>query len=229
MLTAFAEEIWLAAGPEVTVAGFRYPTRMAVLRLADGGLVLWSPVACDAALRAAVGDLGPVRHLVAPNSLHHLAMGEWQGAYPDATLHAAPGLAKKRPDLRIDATLGDVAPAAWAGQIELCLVPGNVITQEVVFFHRASGTVPFTDLLQQFPEGWFSGWRAVVARADRMVGAEPAVPRKFRLAFVRRGPARAAVRRILDWPVERVIVAHGAPVARDGGAVLRRAFGWLTG
>jgi hypothetical protein len=42
---------------------------------------------------------------------------------------------------------------------------GNLITTEVVFFHVKSGTVLFTDLLQQFPAGSFSGWRAFVANA----------------------------------------------------------------
>ncbi len=36
MLKAFAEEIWLADGPQVFVAGFGYPTRMAVIRVAGG-------------------------------------------------------------------------------------------------------------------------------------------------------------------------------------------------
>lgn len=33
---------------------------------------------------------------------------------------------------------------------------GNLITTEVVFFHVKSGTVLFTDLIQQFPANWFS-------------------------------------------------------------------------
>ena len=40
---------------------------------------------------------------------------------------------------------------------------GNAITTEVVFFHARSGTVLFTDLVQQLPAHWFSGWRALVA------------------------------------------------------------------
>ncbi len=44
MLQPFGEEIWLADGSIAMVAGFRYPTRMAVIRLADGGLFVWSPI-----------------------------------------------------------------------------------------------------------------------------------------------------------------------------------------
>lgn len=107
------------------------------------------------------------------------------------------------------------------------MVPGNLITTEVVFFHRNSATVLFTDLIQQFPPGWFSGWRATVARLDLMTESEPAVPRKFRIMFVNRRAARAALTRILEWPAKKVLMAHGAPVERDGQAFISRAFGWL--
>ena len=70
MLKEFGHEIWIADGREVAVAGFRYPTRMAVLRLSDGGLFIWSPTPLTDDLRAAVNSLGPVRHIIAPNSLH---------------------------------------------------------------------------------------------------------------------------------------------------------------
>ena len=60
-----------------------------------------------------------------------------------------------------------------------------------------------------------------------MVGPEPSVPRKFRMGFRKKDEARRAIRRILDWPVEKVLLAHGAPVTSDGKTFLARAFQWL--
>jgi hypothetical protein len=108
------------------------------------------------------------------------------------------------------------------------VVGGNRITTEVVFFHRASGAVLFTDLLQQYPRGWFKGWRGLIAGLDLMTGPEPAVPRKFRAAFADRRAARMTVERILQWPAQSVLMAHGAPVTSDAPAFLSRAFRWLT-
>ena len=227
MLTAFGRDLWIFDGPEVVVAGFRYPTRMAVIRLADGSLFVWSPTALGNDLKSAVDALGAVRHVVAPNSLHHLFLAQWKQAYPDAGLHAPPGLRKKRPDFAFDADLTD--GLGWDGEIDQVAVLGNRITTEVVFFHPKSGTVLFTDLLQRIPPGALSGWRAMVARLDLMTGPEPQVPRKFRLAFTGRDAARASLQRILAWPARRVLIAHGAPVEADAQAVLRRAFRWLTG
>ena len=226
-LTLFGFDIWITGGDVVSVAGFRYPTRTAVMRLSDGGLFVWSPVALTGALRAAVDAIGAVRFIVAPNSLHHLYVGEWQSAYPASRVFAPPALAARRRDLRFDGELGDVPDAAWAGEIDQVLMR-CALTTEAVFFHRASGTVLFTDLFQHFPPGWFKGWRAVVARLDRMTGFEPAVPQKFRLAFTDRRAARASLSRILAWPAERVLMAHGVPVTAEAQAFLARAFAWLS-
>lgn len=225
-MDAFGDGLWLADGPCVSVAGFHYPTRMAVMALPDSGLMVWSPVALTAALRREVQAMGAVRHILAPNHLHHLALAEWAAAFPQARLHAAPRLRAKRPDLAFHADLTATPDPDWAGAVDQVIFP-TLITDEVVMFHRPSGTALVCDLLQQFPPDWFRGWRKVVALLDGMAGAEPQVPRKFRLATVNRQAARAACARIGDWPTIRVVMAHGQPVEKDGAALSRRAFGWL--
>ncbi|WP_041535941.1 DUF4336 domain-containing protein [Parvibaculum lavamentivorans] len=230
MLKPFGDDIWIADSADtVEVAGFRYPTRMAIVKLADGGLFIWSPMSLTGELRAEVEALGPVRHIVAPNSLHHLSLPEWREAFPAAKFYAPPGLREKRKDIAFDADLGDAPDADWAGEIDQVVVRGNAITTELVFFHVKSGTVLFTDIIQHFPAGWFSGWRAIVAKLDLMSAPEPSVPRKFRLAFTNRRAAREAITRILAWPAEKLLFAHGAPVTTDGKAAIARAFGWLVG
>ncbi|MDR3497608.1 MAG: DUF4336 domain-containing protein [Parvibaculum sp.] len=228
MLKQFGSDIWIADGPAVAVAGFHYPTRMAAIRLANGSLFICSPVHLTSELRAEVDAIGRVAHIVAPNSLHHLYLQEWKNAYPAAKVHAPPGLREKRKDIAFDSDLGDAPDKDWAGEVDQVLVRGSMITTEAVFFHVKSGTVLFTDLIQQIPPVLLSGWRAIVAKLDLMTGPEPSVPRKFRLTFVGRRAAREAVARIFAWPAEKVLMAHGAPVERDARAFLHRAFGWLA-
>ncbi len=226
-LQSFGRDIWIADGETVSVAGFRYPTRMALIRLGDGGLFVWSPTALSDQLRADVTALGPVRFIVAPNSLHHLFIAQWQAAFPEAKTFAAPGLDKRRKDLAFDGELSDMAEAGWADDVSQVVVRGNAITTEVVFFHRASGVALFTDLLQNFKPGAFRGWRALVAKLDRMTADEPQVLQKFRVAFTDRKTAREAIRRILAWPTQKVLMAHGPPVETDATDFLKRAFKWL--
>lgn len=230
MLKAFGPDIWIVDGPTVVGGGgFHYPTRMAVIRLLNGDLVLWSPIACSGELQTQLKALGTVRYLAPPNSLHHTFLGDWQQAYPEAAVYAPPGLREKRSDIRFIGDFDDVPIPAWAEEIELVVMRGNAITTEVVFFHRLSGTVMFADLLQRFRPDWFKGWRAVVARLDLMVADEPSVPRKFRVGFTSRRVAREALGLILEWPAEKVLIAHGEPITEGGQAFLRRAFHWLVG
>ncbi|WP_232790450.1 DUF4336 domain-containing protein [Pelagovum pacificum] len=224
---AFGTDIWTIDGPQVESMGFRYPTRMALVRLRNGSLWAWSPVALTEELRRAVDGLGPVAHVIAPNSLHHLALPEWQAAYPEATLHAAPGLRRKRADIAFEADLGPEPHPEWAGQIDQVIVRGNVLTEEVVFFHRASGTLIFTDLVQNFPPDHFTGPRRLIARLDRMLEPEATVPRKFGVAFTNKRQARQDIGRIAAWPVRQVLMAHGDPVIKDAAHFVSRAFGWL--
>ncbi|HEY2661452.1 MAG TPA: DUF4336 domain-containing protein [Caulobacteraceae bacterium] len=227
MLQPFGEEIWIADGPTTAVIGFHYPTRMAVIRVSGGALFIWSPIPLWQELQAAVDALGDVRYLIAPNSLHHLFLSEWRGAYPDAKLYAPPGLRERRKDIDFDEDLGDTPAHEWSEEIDQVLVRGNLITTEVVFFHRKSRTVIFTDLIQHFSPTWFTSWRAVVARLDRMVAPQPEVPQKFRNAFINRRAARAGLRRILAWPSKKVLMAHATPIEDDGQAFIARAFQWL--
>ena len=227
-MISFGSGLWLFDGPVVTgMAGFRFPTRMAVVRLpSDGGLWIWSPVALTEDIRAAVDALGRVRHIVAPNSLHHAFLAEWAAAYPGARVHAAPGLTQHAVATGIHSILGDEPDPAWGAALDQVIVQDFRITTEVVFYHRESSTVLVTDLIQQIPQGWYRGWRGVVARLDLMTAPITSVPRKFRIR-TDRPIAREGVRRILDWPASRLVMAHGAPISSNGKETSARAFRWL--
>lgn len=228
-MTSFGSELWLFDGPAVTgAAGFQFPTRMAVVRLpGEGGLWVWSPVALTQDIRAVIDALGFVHHLIAPNSLHHTFLAEWAAVYPDARVHAASGLTQQVAGTEIHSTIGDEPDPAWGGMIDQVAVLGNRITTEVVFFHRQSATVLVTDLVQQIPRDWYRGWRAVVARLDLMTAPVPSVPRKFRMATTDRVATRSAIERILEWPADRLVMAHGTPLPSGGKEALRQAFAWL--
>lgn len=226
-LEQFGDDIWIASGPVVTSMAFRYPTRMAVIRLAGGKLFVWSSVALSPDLRADVDALGEVSFIIAPNSLHYVFLKDWSVAYPQAALYAAPGVRERCKELTFAGELGDDAPAGWSGEIDQAAMRGNLITTEIVFFHRKSGAALFTDLIQHFRPGWFRGLQAFIAKLDGMTGVEPQVPRKFRTAFTNRKAARASLARIQAWPVRQVLMAHGEPVRTDGRAFITRAFGWL--
>jgi hypothetical protein len=200
---------------------------MVLIRLSGGGLFVWSPIALTPELKAQTDALGPVHHLVSPNAIHHLYMGDWKMAYPAAKLYASPGLAKKRKDLNFDATLGASPPAAWAADIDQVEMTGSFAMTEIVFFHRKSRTAIFADLIENFRPGWFKGWKGWLARLDGIVMPHGGAPREWRFTFAKK-IARAALARILAWQPEQVVMAHGEMTRTDGTAFIRNSFRWLA-
>ena len=153
--------------------GFPYPTRMSVVRLSDGASWVWSPVALTEELARAVEAIGPVRHIVSPNKIHHLFLAEWAEKFPDASIYAPPGLLKRLPDLHFDAELHDEHDRDWAGDIDQVIFRGSLFMEEVVFFHKASRTAIVCDLIQRHPEKTMTGWRGKLMRLDSLVGDQP--------------------------------------------------------
>lgn len=92
-----------------------------------------------------------------------------------------------------------------------------------------SRTALFADLIQNFRPDWFHGLAraSLVARLDGIVAPNPGAPREWRASFIDRRAARAALDRILAWPIERVLIAHGELATANGAAFVRRAFAWL--
>ncbi len=227
MLRQVDHAIWIADGPSVSFFRIPYPTRATIVRLHDGTLWVCSPIQLDDTLRGAIDRLGPVRHLVSPNKLHHLYLGDWATTWPDAKLYAAPGLARRRRDLPFDAELADEPDPAWAADIDQVIFRGSFLMEEVVFFHRSSNTAILTDLVQRFDPATLHGWRRVIMTVDGLVGPHGSTPREWRWSFWNRAAARRAKRKAIGWNPRRVIVAHGECVNEDGSAVLERALAWI--
>lgn len=228
MLEHFAENLWIAPGPTVSFYGFPYPTRMAVVRLANGDLWLWSPIEASDELREELAVLGPVRYLIAPNKLHHLFLPQWLEHFPDAGMYAAPGLAARRPDVRFNAELGDDPEPGWSGEIDQVVFHGSFAMEEVVFFHRASRTAMFTDLIQRHDPAQLSGWRGWMMKADGLVGEDGSTPREWRLTFLQRDKPRRALRKVLAWEPERLVIAHGKCEPERATAQIERSLAWLV-
>ena len=138
-------DLWISDSP-LRFIGLEVGARMTVVRLPGGKLLLHSPIAATADLVRDVKALGPVAYLVAPNRLHHLFVGDWQRACPDASTYVAPGLDTKRADLVITGVLAEEPEPGWMGSVDQVLLGGFPFANEVVFFHRPSATLIATDL-----------------------------------------------------------------------------------
>lgn len=223
-LRPVGEGVWIAMGP-AHILGMRLTSTMTLLRLADGSLLVHSPIALEATLRMQVQAVGEVAHLYCPNLFHHLHARAWAEAFPGARVHAPRGLEKKRPDLRIDRTHGAPLDAAFDGVIEEVRIEGFRVG-ETVLLHRPSRTLVVTDLVHNVgrPDG---AWAKLYTRA---MGFYDRVALSKMIRWTAFSDPRAA-RRSLDYvaslPFDRLIVGHGEPLETGGKAALAEAFAWL--
>lgn len=232
MLESLGSDVWLADGGVVSFHGFDYPTRMVIVRLADGGLWLWSPIERDGEIDDAICRLGPVRHIVSPNKLHHLFLRDWKAVFPTAKLWGTASTIAKCRGLEFYGTLADTAPTDWAEQIDQYYFTNSPFMDELIFFHRKSRTAIIADLSQTFSKEFLNQhwpwWMRVIARMSRMVEGWGYPPIDYRITFRRRASALPKIRALIDKHPERVVLAHGEVVRKDGEAFLRRAFSWLV-
>jgi hypothetical protein len=225
MLREIDTDLWTTEAPHKWL-GVEVGTRMTVIRLADGSLFVHSPVHLDDEIRTTLDRIGPVQHVVAPNRFHHLYVADYRRNYPEAKLYAAPGLETKRRDLHFDAILTDDAPAAWRGQIDPLVFRGFSPLNETVFFHRASRTVLFTDLLFNMTHT-DSALTRIVLSLDGGFGG-PGVARTFRLLMrMHKRTVMESLAGILKWDFDRMTLAHGDIVERGAKAVLQDAYSFL--
>jgi len=226
-LARLADDLFVADGPE-RVAGLNIGTRMTVVRLAGGRLLLHSPIPHAPALEAALAEIGRVAFLVAPSKVHHLWLGPWADAHPDATLVAAPGLREKRRDLVFHRELGDAPPSDWAAEIDQCLLAGAPSVNEVAFLHRASSSLVLTDFAMSF-SGPLDGVATRLWRRAMGLGDGLATSRLVAWLVRDHAALRPALERVLSWDFDRIIVSHGHVVEHGGAEALRRAWIGLLG
>ncbi len=200
--------------------------RMAVIRIRDSELLLHSPADLTDDLRRELAALGDVRYVVAASNLHgHASMGDYQRSYPDVELFAPPGLARKRPDLRFAAELGERPDPRWRGTLDHAVFHGHRLLDEIVLLHRPSKSLIVGDTCFNIEPGapFLTRLWAWGLRMRKRTGPTPL----FRRGIADKQAARESIDRILEWDFDRLIVGHGAIIESGGKEAFAEAWSWL--
>lgn len=190
-MNPLADGVWQIEGPSLNMlAGVMIPSRSTVLQLANGKLLVYSPI-------AEMDVPGEVAHIVAPSRWHHLFVDAAHARWPGAAVHerAVPA------DDALDSTRIDGVPKF----------------DEMVVFHRPSGTLVVADFVFNMTaenlRTRFGFWLTGVG------GNRVAQSREWRWACKDRAAARASVERVLAWPIQRVAFCHGESVEIDSAGL----------
>jgi hypothetical protein len=212
-----ADGVWTVPA-DLKFRGLRVNTRMTVCRMSDGGLALIAPVGCSEALMASIDALGPVRAIIAPNLMHHLYMGEWMEAYPDALSYGPPGLAAKRPDLAFTNELGPEFDEAFGSELLRLPIAGIPKLNESLFLHLRSGTLVVTDFCFFMPEATgLTGLFAWLTGIKKRPRCEPSV----RILIKDKAAFRASLQPLRTMEIQHLSMCHHHVLSVDASEALQ--------
>ena len=225
----FANDLWIVEGPNVRDMGFLFTTRMTVAKLSDGSVWINSPVSVSFDLLKRITELGPVRYLLAATPRHVWRLTAWHALFPDAQLWAsrATPFTLKKGTLLFAGILGDEPPQVWKNDFDQLAFKGNPLIEEVLFFHRRSGTVILDDLIQIHPMVKGKPLRNALLKLEGVISPHGGVGLDIRLSFIHRDLARQSLEKLLSWDFDKLIIAHGVCIETNAKAFVERAFQWL--
>lgn len=250
-LTPIRENVWLAERPFFPrlpgLTGTDVACKMGVVRLPDGALWIHSPVQIDGALIEALAELGPVKHIVTPNTEHQKFAPEWVLQYPEAISYACPTLRQKKPGvwqktIGIKDGKGDVwsdeTPPAWQNVIRVCWLDGERelpllgrFFNEVVFAHEPSGVLFVTDLWWNYPassddiQGGLGPEGRVPDASRRWKAVMDKVYKPIYNGLLKTTEAQTRLDLILSWSWDYIAPCHGEPIETDAKVILARHLG----
>lgn len=193
--------------------------RSTLVPLKNNKFVLISPVKFDESQRSELLRANP-EAIVSPSCFHHLFIRAAHDYLPEAKLYGAPGLQRKRADIKWDGILNE---NSWPYQDELkaIFIEGAPKINEVVFYHRDSKTLIVTDLLfnlknmKSLPEKLVYGLMGTFN--------VPAVSRLVKLLTKDRKALKKSLKQVLELDFDRLVMAHGEIIPTGGKKIMTEA------
>jgi hypothetical protein len=231
MLREIDTNLWVAEQP-LKYLGLSVGTRMTIIRLLNGDLVLISPIKIDDRTQQQLDKIGTVSHIIAPNLYHYLFAEECKTLYPNATFWAVPGLDIKQPKLTSDRIINndrgslenEIEYLPFDGFRTLSL-KGFDPLNEWVFFHPATRTLILTDTAYHFDDSF----PPLTQFTTKVIGGykklSPSLLEK--IATRDRDAVKESVIKVLSWDFERVIMAHGSIVEQNGKQKFKESYEWF--
>ena len=216
-LAQIREKVWLAERPFFPrLPGLQWTDvacKAAIVQLADGTLWVHAPCQLDDELRRELKAIGPVAHIVSPNSEHVSFAKAWIDAYPEARSYAAPGLKERFPQIGWQLEISS-PPDSWNDEFDATwienerapfkLLGDRPFFSEMVFCHRPSKTLFVTDLWWNYPAGKApSHWKFAMDNIYRPVYN----------GLMRQPGHQNTIDTILNWNWDYIAPCHGEPIA----------------
>jgi hypothetical protein len=216
------------------------------VKLQSGGVAVFSPVALTPEVKETVSAMGELKYITAPDIEHHIFLGPWHEAYPNAKVIGVEGLPEKRKKQKNE----DVPFAAiftkanretikidseFDSEFDHEYMPSHP-NLDVAFFHKPSKTLIEADIMfnlpatEQFSKSgeaansgilnkiWISLFNTNGAGQKRFIWY--AISLKDRTGY------SASIAKINSWDFNTIVPCHGDVIENDAKGVFQKVFEW---
>jgi len=226
----------------------RIGSRGTLVRLQSGGVAVFSPVALTPEVKETVAALGEVKYIAALDIEHHIFLGPWHEAFPNAKVLGPEGLAEKREKQKNEKVPFSTVFTAtnketikvdpeFDAEFEYEYVHGHM-NKELVFFYKPEKTIIEADLLFNLPAteqfsktgqpantgfltklfGALNGTSGAAMGQRRLIWYGPSS--KDRPAF------NTSIAKINKWDFDRIIPCHGDVIETGGKGIFQKVMAW---
>jgi hypothetical protein len=182
--------------------------------------ILVSPVGSVAEQAALLAVSARTNVLVAPSLYHYKFLEETRKKAPILALWGPPGLAEKVPALT-DARVFGKDPWPFGDILPFVAIDGAPKRNEIVFFHQPSRTIYTADLVHAISEP--KGVLAPIALRAMGIYKRLAMAKPWKHWVEDRYAFRRSIEEVLAWDFDRIAMAHGDVIDRNGRELLIRA------
>jgi len=220
--------------------------RGTLVRMQNGGVAVFSPVALTDDVKKTVASLGELRYIAAPDLEHHIFLGPWHEAYPNAKVIGPEGLAEKRAkqkneDVPFFKAFSAAGPspvdADFDAEFDIEYIPAH-LNNEIAFLHKPSKTLIEADVFfnlpatEQFSKTGTAAGAGILTKLFSSLNntAGSAVGQKrflwYAISSGDRKGFNESVGRIAKWDFDTVVPCHGDVIETGGKAVFDKVFEW---
>ncbi len=223
MIDKIEDTLWTVQH-SFTTLGIPITSRMTLAKVNQSEWAAISVVPLTPDQIAEINRAGKVSYIIAPNNFHHLFVNDAKAYWPNAAIYIPPTLSKKRPDLAAAQRLG-ANELPWSKALKHVAIAGSSAIEEFAFFHVPSKSLILTDLCfnMKHPQGF----RQTLFTLLTGTKGELKTSRMIKLLFKNKTALKNSLQQVLEWPFERLIVAHGEIVEESTKTKLQQSFAWL--
>ncbi|KAI0747087.1 hypothetical protein C8Q80DRAFT_1121727 [Daedaleopsis nitida] len=226
-----AKDVWTISRPFLRYNFIPFGGRSTAIKLSNGDVWALVSTPLNEAMKAKLGEMGPVKWLIGADAVHHLFLGEFKKAYPDAKIVAVDEAIKEHAaeGLKADGAWGADLPNTKYGfeeDIQHCYFSGYK-NKDVAFFHAASKTMITADLIFNLPATEQYSMTGTSAKVPVFGQLSPYTwAHKFLLwtMDVDKQAMKRDVKTVAGWDFNRIIPCHGDVIENDGKKAWMEAY-----